>query len=66
MKLDAATRNAIPGSKFALPGRRFPVEDKSHASAAKSRATQGVNSGSLSEAQAETIRSKANRVLKGK
>lgn len=66
MKLDAATRNAIPASKFALPGRRFPVEDRSHAANAKARATQGVKAGSLSESQAETIRAKANKVLRGK
>jgi hypothetical protein len=63
MKLDAAARKHIPASKFALPGRRFPVEDRGHAVAAKARATQGVDSGSLSESQAETIRRKANKVL---
>ena len=66
MKLDAAARKAIPTGKFALPGRRFPVEDRAHAANAKARATQGVKAGTLSESQAETVRRKANRVLGGK
>ena len=36
-KLTAATRNAIPGGDFALPGRRYPIEDASHARNALSR-----------------------------
>lgn len=36
-KLHAAERNALPASDFALPGRRYPVEDKGHAIAARSR-----------------------------
>lgn len=37
-KLTAATRSAIPTKEFALPGRRFPIEDASHARNALSRA----------------------------
>ena len=36
-KLTAKARNAIPGRDFALPGRRYPIEDKSHARNALSR-----------------------------
>jgi hypothetical protein len=36
-KLTAETRNKIPESEFALPGRRYPIEDKSHASNARAR-----------------------------
>lgn len=36
-KLTAKTRNAIPTSDFALAGRRYPIEDKSHAQNALSR-----------------------------
>lgn len=39
MKLTAAARNAIPSSEFALPGRRFPINDKSHARNAMARAS---------------------------
>jgi hypothetical protein len=65
-KLTAAERKQIPASKFALPGGRFPVEDRAHAANAKARATQGVKAGTLSAGQAATIRAKANKVLKGK
>ena len=47
-KLTAAARKEIPASKFALPGGRFPVEDRNHAANAKARATQGVKAGTLS------------------
>jgi hypothetical protein len=63
-KLKAATRNALPASKFGLPGKRkFPMPDKSHAANAKARATQGVKRGTLSASSAAKIRSKANRIL---
>ena len=64
MKLKASTRNAIPSSKFGLPGsRKYPMPDKSHAANAKARATQMVNKGKLSASSAAQIRAKANRVL---
>jgi hypothetical protein len=43
-KLTAKTRNAIPGKSFALPGREYPIEDKSHARNALSRVSQNGNS----------------------
>lgn len=39
MKLTAAARNAIPSGEFALPGRRYPINDKSHARNAIARAS---------------------------
>jgi hypothetical protein len=39
-KLTTATRKKIPAGKFALPGRRYPVEDKAHARNALSRVAQ--------------------------
>lgn len=36
MKLTAHARNDIKPSNFALPGRRYPIEDKGHAEAALS------------------------------
>lgn len=40
MKLDSASRNALPSSDFVFPAKRkFPIEDKSHAANAKSRAS---------------------------
>lgn len=39
-RLTAATRNKLPGSSFALPGRRYPIENPSHARNALSRVSQ--------------------------
>lgn len=39
-KLNAAARNALPANDFAGPNRSYPVEDRAHAIAAKSRAAQ--------------------------
>lgn len=36
-KLKAATRNKLPGSAFAGPGRSYPIEDASHARNALAR-----------------------------
>jgi len=39
-KLTAETRKKIPTSEFAIPEKRkFPIEDRSHAANAKSRAS---------------------------
>jgi hypothetical protein len=63
-KLKAKRRNALPASKFGLPSKRaYPLNDRSHAANAKSRATQMVRKGKLTAAQAAEIRLKANRVL---
>jgi hypothetical protein len=62
--LKAATRNALPASKFGLPKqRKYPMEDRSHAEKAKGRATEMVEKGKLSSSAAARIRAKANRVL---
>jgi hypothetical protein len=39
-KLDAEKRSKIPASEFALPGRRYPIEDKGHARNALARVSQ--------------------------
>jgi hypothetical protein len=63
-KLTAAKRNALPKSKFGLPGNeKYPMPDKSHAANAKARATQMVKKGKLSPASAAKIKAKANKVL---
>lgn len=62
-KLNGAERKRIPASEFALPGRRYPVEDRPHAADAKARASQMEAKGKLSSGQAATIRRKANAVL---
>lgn len=40
MKLTAKARNAIPSKNFALPGRRYPIENASHARNALARVSQ--------------------------
>lgn len=39
-KLTTEERNKIPESEFALPGRRYPIEDESHAANARARVSQ--------------------------
>jgi hypothetical protein len=67
MKMKTATRNALPPSQFGMPAqRKYPMPDKAHAANAKARATQGLNKGILSSADASKIRAKANKMLGGK
>lgn len=62
--LTAAKRKKLPDSQFGLPAQgKYPMPDASHAAVAKSRATQMVNAGKLSQAQAGKIKAKANKVL---
>jgi hypothetical protein len=62
-KLTTAARTKLPSSDFALPGRRFPVEDKAHARDAKARASQALNAGRLSAADKRKVDHKADAVL---
>ena len=39
-KLTTKARNKIASKNFALPGRRYPIEDKSHARNALARVSQ--------------------------
>ena len=39
-KLTSSKRNALPSRDFALPGRRYPIEDASHARNALARVSQ--------------------------
>ena len=62
-KLTTDARKKLPKSAFALPGGRYPVEDKAHARDAKARASQGYNSGHLSAGKKEKVDRKADAVL---
>ena len=64
--LTAKTRSKIPTKQFAGPDRSYPIEDKSHAANAKSRAKQQLDTGRLSESQYSRIVAKADRKLGGK
>jgi hypothetical protein len=46
-RLKAATRNALPASDFAGPGRSFPIEDPNHARAALSMAHNASDPGAI-------------------
>lgn len=59
-KLTAKARKAIPSGEFALPGRRYPIQDRAHAANAKARAAQFAT-----PAEKAKIDAKANRVLYG-
>lgn len=64
-KLTSKARNKLPKSDFALPEeRKYPVNDKSHAANAKSRAQQQYDKGNLSKAELSKIDAKANKKLK--
>lgn len=62
-KLSSAQRNALPASKFAGPGRSFPVNDKVHAQKAIQLAPRAVKAGSITPAQETNIDAKARNVL---
>ena len=59
-KLTTATRKKIPTGKFALPGRRYPIEDKAHARNALSRVSQDGTA-----AEKATVRRKVRRLFPG-
>jgi hypothetical protein len=62
-KLTTKARKALPKAAFAGPGRSFPIPDAAHAKNAKARASQAVNSGRMSKAQAAKIDAKADNKL---
>jgi hypothetical protein len=59
-KLTSKTRKAIPAGEFALPGRRYPIEDKSHARNALARV-----SGNGTSAEKSKVRSAVHRKYPG-
>lgn len=67
-KMRAKQRNKLPSSEFGLPGvRKYPVNDKAHARAAKAYASKEEHQGKLSPSQKAKIDRKADAKLgKGK
>lgn len=59
-KLTARRRNALPEQSFALPGRRYPIEDASHARNALSRV-----SGNGTPAEKAEVRAAVHRKFPG-
>jgi hypothetical protein len=62
-KLDAAARKAMPNSKFALPGKRFPLNDATHQRMALSGAPRAKRAGNITASQEESIESRARNLL---
>jgi hypothetical protein len=58
-KLSAEERKEMPKSKFAGPGKSFPVNDATHARMAISGATRSQHAGNISSSEAAKIKSKA-------
>jgi hypothetical protein len=59
-RLTSAARAAIPSSKFAGPGRSFPIENKVHAEKAIQLAPRSRAAGNLTAAQEHAIVMKAH------
>ncbi len=62
-KLSSKKRNSLPKGDFAGPDRSYPVNDKSHARNAKSRASEMENKGKFSASSKAKIDAKADRIL---
>jgi len=66
-KLTTKARKRLKPKEFALPkSRKYPLNDKTHAANAKSRASEMEHKGKISKATEEKIDAKANKVLKEK
>lgn len=63
-KLTTAQRNALPDAAFALPGRRYPIPDATHAQDALARASEMLHNGHLTQDEYNTIHQKAEDVLR--
>jgi hypothetical protein len=64
-RLTSDERKKIPSSKFAGPGRSFPIEDKTHAIAAERLAPRSERAGNISADEEHKIVAKAKRKLSG-
>jgi hypothetical protein len=62
-KLTSKQRKSLPKAAFAGPNRSFPIPDASHAKNAKARASQAVNAGRMSKAEAAKIDARADKKL---
>ena len=66
-KLTTKARKRLKPKEFALPkSRKYPLNDKTHAANAKSRASEMEHKGKISKETEEKIDAKANKVIKGK
>lgn len=56
--LSSKARAALPSSSFALPGGRFPINDRIHAMKAVQLAPRSEAAGNISPGQVQAIRAK--------
>ena len=61
--LTASSRASVPTSKFAVAGRRFPIEDRDHAEAAIIDAPKALAHGSINAKQKSHIDAMARALL---
>lgn len=61
--LTADKRRAMPPSQFAMPGKRFPISDPTHARLAIGGATRSEHTGNISPAMADKIKAAARAKL---
>lgn len=61
--LTTEDRKKMSDDEFALPGHRFPLNDKNHDRLAISGATRAEHAGNISESQEEHIKSEARAKL---
>lgn len=54
--LTAKARKAIPSKNFALPGRRYPIQDRSHGANALARVSQHGTSAEKTKVRAAVHR----------
>jgi hypothetical protein len=59
-KLTTASRKKVPTGQFALPGRRYPVEDAAHARNALARVSQDGT-----PTEKATVRRKVHQLFPG-
>jgi hypothetical protein len=55
-KLTTAKRGKIPRGDFALPGRRYPIEDKAHARDALARVSQNGTPGEKAAVRGKVLK----------
>ena len=58
--LTSSTRKKMPRSEFALPGGRYPIEDKEHARKALQLGPRSVAKGNTTPAEMSEIREKVH------
>jgi len=64
VRLTAAQRKRLPARVFGLPKqRKYPINDRSHAIAAKGRATEGLRRGWINRQEYSKIVRKADKKL---